>query len=242
MSRSRSSSLARAFGPGIVTGLGLMLLVQDSSWAGPSVPVAGDVREVGSVMSLKELRFRGTVRQRYDFSCGAAAIATLLSNHYERPTEETEVFDEMFRLGDQQQITDVGFSLLDMKRFLVSHGYQAEGFGISLAEIEKAGVPVIALIEVRGYKHFVVVKGISPEQVLIGDPALGTRVMSKEAFEAARSPFVLLIRNQKSLGSRHFEMADELNVIQRAPVMSQMNRPEMSSADPFLPSLAGGEF
>ena len=193
-------------------------------------------------MSLKESRFRGTERQRYDFSCGAAAVATLLESHYERPTDEAEVFEDMFKTGDRAKIAKIGFSLLDMKRFLVSRGYRAEGFRISLDEITEARLPVIALLNVRNYKHFVVVKGVSDDRVLIGDPAFGTRVMSKADFEAARGPFMLVVRNHREVAARHFETTEPFALVPDAPLEFERGRPGTSSADPFLASPTGLEF
>jgi hypothetical protein len=37
------------------------------------------------VKSMKERKFEQVVRQQYDFSCGSAALATLLTYHYENP-------------------------------------------------------------------------------------------------------------------------------------------------------------
>ena len=68
------------------------------------------------VTSLKEARFRATVRQQYDFSCGSAAVATLLTYQYGMPVDEAEVFEHMYATGDQARIRAEGFSLLDMRR------------------------------------------------------------------------------------------------------------------------------
>ncbi len=140
--------------------------------------------------SLKEMRFawafRRTVHQQYDFSCGSAAVATLLTYQYGRPTTEASVFRAMFAVGNRNEIRREGFSLLDMKRYLNSIGYVADGVRVPLSTLLKIGIPAIALITDHGYRHFVVVKGADASQVLLGDPALGRRVMSRRAFEAAR--------------------------------------------------------
>ena len=39
------------------------------------------------VRSMQELKFTETVRQGFDFSCGSAALATLLTYHYDRDQE-----------------------------------------------------------------------------------------------------------------------------------------------------------
>src|SRR3954454_18291549 len=88
-----------------------------------SYPQAGEVPLLGRdnasmslhVTSLKELRFkrafRATVHQQYDFSCGSAALATLLTYHYGRPVTEQQVFQVMYQNGNQARIREVGFSM-----------------------------------------------------------------------------------------------------------------------------------
>ena len=56
------------------------------------------------VTSLKEARFRTTVPQQYDFSCGSAATATLLTYQYGHPVSEKDVAgrpsDRSWKRGD----------------------------------------------------------------------------------------------------------------------------------------------
>src|SRR5580692_10874424 len=112
------------------------------------------------VTSLKEARFKGTVRQQYDFSCGSAAVATLLTYQYGYPTNEATAFQQMYVNGDQPKIRREGFSLLDMKRFLGAHGFDADGFEAPLDKLEESHLSAIVLITENGYHHFVVIKGI----------------------------------------------------------------------------------
>src|SRR5262249_32320293 len=136
------------------------------------------------IASLKEARFKRVVKQEYDFSCGSAALATLLSYHYDTPVNETAVFTEMFPVGDPARIKRYGFSLLDMKQYLAVHDLRADGFRIDLKRLVEIGVPAIALIETQGYKHFVVVKGVKGDRILVGDPARGTRTIPREKFQS----------------------------------------------------------
>ena len=69
------------------------------------------------VRSFEEERFATVIRQKYDFSCGSAALATLLRYHYGLSQDEEATFRGMWATGDQPQIRRVGFSLLDMKRY-----------------------------------------------------------------------------------------------------------------------------
>ena len=135
------------------------------------------------VTSLKQLRYRATMRQQYDFSCGSAAISTLLTHQYGDAVSEQTVFEGMYATGDQQKIRRDGFSLLDMKRYLASRGYEADGFVQPLDKLTEAGLPAVVLIAEKGYHHFVVIKGVTDGRVLVGDPANGTRSLPHAAFE-----------------------------------------------------------
>ena len=135
------------------------------------------------VTSMIGRRFETVIRQQYDFSCGSAALATLLRYHYGDPQNEQNVFLGMWRQGDRAQIQRVGFSLLDMKRYLADRGISADGYRVSLDQIARAGVPGIGLVDFDGYKHFVVIKGVEPGSVLLGDPSLGLRRESTTRFQ-----------------------------------------------------------
>jgi uncharacterized protein len=132
---------------------------------------------------LAEIRFRTTVRQKFDFSCGSAALATLLTYHYQRPVTEEEIIKVMYVKGDKAKIQREGFSLLDMKQYLETNGFLADGFEATVDQIIKFSAPGIVLVQDNGYKHFVVMKGVQNGKVLLGDPALGSRIMTREAFE-----------------------------------------------------------
>lgn len=147
-----------------------------------------------NVVSYRDIPFRTVVRQRYDFSCGSAALATLLRYHYDRDVDEQRVFRAMYAAGDQDQIRRVGFSLLDMKQFLEASGYQADGFRLSLADLENMNKPAIVMINTAGYKHFVVFKGDDDGRVLIGDPALGLKIYTRDEFTAMWNGIAFVIR------------------------------------------------
>lgn len=156
-----------------------------------SGPSAGNLSV--RVTSLKEARFRTTVRQQYDFSCGSAAVATLLTHHYGHPITEQQIFTSMFDLGDQGRIQREGFSLLDIKNYLEASGYQADGYKSSLERLVKNNMPAIVLINHKGYQHFVVVKGMRDGMVLVGDPSLGSKLIPREEFESMWSNRILFV-------------------------------------------------
>ncbi len=175
------------------------------------------------VTSLKEARFSATVRQQYDFSCGSAALSTLLTYQYGYPVQEQTAFEEMFQLGDQEKIQREGFSLLDLKVFLEKHGFHADGFEAPLDKLESAGIPAIVLLKENGYSHFVVIKGVRDGRVLIGDPAGGTRVMTRNNFESIWMNQILFVISNKTDIAR-FNAAADWGVAPRAPIGAGVNR------------------
>ncbi len=180
----------------------LLLCASASAQAGTAEVRADGGAYAVRLTSLKEARFRTTIRQRYDFSCGSAAVATLLTYQYGQPVAETEVFMRMYADGDQAKIREEGFSLLDMRRYFEALGYQADGFELPLERLAEERLPAIVLLNERGYRHFVVVKGLRDGRVLIGDPAMGTRAMPRERFEKLWGSRVLfVVHNRRELAS-----------------------------------------
>ena len=190
-------------------------------------------------ISIKEARFSAMVRQQYDFSCGSAALSTLLTYHYRFPVNEQTVFEEMFAQGDQEKIKKEGFSLLDMKRYLEAHGYEADGFEAPLDKLASARIPAIVLINENGYNHFVVVKGIRDQRVLIGDPSGGTRALTRSAFEALWANQILfVISNRQDVAG--FNQASDWSVAVRAPIGSGINRQGLGQL--VIPKLGSSDF
>ena len=191
--------------------------------------------------TVSERKFSKVVKQRYDFSCGSAALATLLTFHYDDPTDETDTFRYMYDHGDRARIAQAGFSLLDMKGYLSSRGYESDGYEPTLPVLANAGVPAIALINYRGYRHFVIVKGVRNNHVLLGDPALGTRLVASHEFERLWDNGVLfIIKNKPEVGRRHFNTEAQWQGLAVAPLGTALAPQDLASLTVNLPRL--GEF
>lgn len=179
------------------------------------------------VRSLRDIPFRTVVRQQFDYSCGSAALATLLHYHYGSPATEGKIFKAMYEVGDQEKIQKVGFSLLDMKKYLASQGYRADGFRMTLAQLEAAQVPAITVVQNGSYKHFVVIKGVRSGKVLVGDPALGLKTYDAAEFEKMWNGVVFAIRDvpaQKVAYNRESEWRPYAN----APLSDQLSDATLS--------------
>jgi uncharacterized protein len=137
-----------------------------------------------SVRSLKEIREHRVVMQRWDVSCGAAALATVLFYGFGDFVTERDVATAMLGATDAIRVrVRGGFSLLDMQRYMQARGYDADGYRDmavdNLLEYESPIVP----ITLNGFPHFVVFRGLTDDNdVLLADPAFGNRSVSLSKF------------------------------------------------------------
>lgn len=183
------------------------------------------------VMSWWEIPFRTVVRQQYDFSCGSAAVATLLTYHYGRKTGEQEPFRAMWKSGDQELIRKVGFSMYDMKAYLNQIGYPAEGFRLSVADLQKVKRPLIVLVNVKGFKHFVVIKGISKDRVLTGDSVLGINQYSTADFEKIWNGIALAVVKSPPGRTPSYNLSSDWGPWSQAPLEEGNNALAVSVGD-----------
>jgi len=135
--------------------------------------------------SLKDLRDDSLVRQRFDFSCGAAALATILRYGFGDEVTERDILKELFDLltdEERETVRRTGFSLLHLQRVAQARGYRAQGFRLSPDQLPRLGGPVIVFIEPRGYEHFAVLRGVRGDRVYLADPARGNIRMPAYSF------------------------------------------------------------
>ncbi|ARO99444.1 Lactococcin-G-processing and transport ATP-binding protein LagD [Vibrio alginolyticus] len=187
------------------------------------------------VKSYREIVFGDVFRQQYDFSCGSAALASLLTFHYATKSSEQDIFKSMFEKGDKEKIKEKGFSLLDMKFYLDSIGLRSDGFQVGLEKIKEVGVPGITLVNFDGYMHFVVIRGINNHSVILGDPSRGTMIMKLDEFEKYYQGIVLLVRNEAEMGRSSFITNDNFTVYQRSPLKTGVSRDSLGVFSITLP-------
>ena len=125
---------------------------------------------------MKSLRDQNLVRQVKDYSCGAAALATLLSYGLNDPVTEEQILSDLFAQLSSTDATarqKTGFSLLDMQLVAQRRGYKAQAFRLAAQNLANLTGPVIVFIEPQGYKHFAVLRGIRGDRVFLADPSRG---------------------------------------------------------------------
>ncbi len=162
-------------------------------------------REAVEIKPALENQFRGIVRQAYDYSCGSAALTTLLNGYVGTSLSEQQTMEGLLRFGEYNRIVERrSFSLLDMKRFVTALGFESGGFKGEFSDLIKQNQPAIVPISYAGFKHFVVFKAYKNGRVYVADPALGNISFDQERFKQIWENNTLFIINvpkdqQKSL-------------------------------------------
>lgn len=160
---------------------GFIALVVTAAGLGARAPAqvvvqAAGAREEVHVVSLRAQRDMGVVKQGFDYSCGAAALATLLTYGLNDPVGEDTLLRALLEPLSPDQMAALqknGLSFLDLQRLAQSRGHKAQGFRIGRDQFVKLSYPVIVFIRPHGYRHFAVFKGVRGDRVYLADPSLG---------------------------------------------------------------------
>jgi uncharacterized protein len=136
------------------------------------------------VRSLVEMRQENTVIQKWDMSCGAAALATLLTYQHQDPISERKIAEFMLKQTDPLRVkVRGGFSLLDLKRYVESREYHGNGyFKLTYDQLQEIGSAIVP-VNLGDYNHFVIYRGTLGNKVLLADPAFGNRIVDVETFK-----------------------------------------------------------
>ncbi|HYE35066.1 C39 family peptidase [Methylocaldum sp.] len=139
--------------------------------------------------TLKELRDRYVVKQNLDYSCGAAALATLLRYYYGEDVTEKEILTRLntllANLSEAQWAHKkrIGFSLLDLKKVAMEKGYRAAGFELTIDQLRQLVAPVLVYVHPFEYHHFAILRGIAGDKVYLADPSRGNLRMTMSRFK-----------------------------------------------------------
>jgi predicted double-glycine peptidase len=169
----------------ISAGCAIGLVLVSAATCLAQIEIAPGLRVDRPAATLKDARDRNVVKQRFDFSCGAAALATILRYGLGTPVTERQVLGELFALLSEDEKVTVrrsGFSLLHLQRVAQQRGFAAQGFRLTPEQLPMLGGPVIVFIQPRGYKHFAVLRGVRGDRVYLADPSRGNIRMSARTF------------------------------------------------------------
>ncbi len=224
----------------------ILLFLFGSSAEAVNIGIGSGTRIDVPLKSMKDLRDQNLVKQRLDYSCGAAALATILRYGFGDEVTEREILVNLFDLlsEDEEGLRrKEGFSLLDLQRVAQARGYKAQGFRLAPEYLPKLGGPVIVFIEPRGYKHFAVLRGARGDRVYLADPSRGNIRMPAYRFldswlgENGKG-IIFVIEPKEGLPDRDFPLRLSVDGLPQPEIMTA--REMLAVGNPFvrLPELA----
>jgi predicted double-glycine peptidase len=181
----------------------------------------GTLRGDGAIHSWKELRDQNVVLQRFDYSCGAGALATLMRYYFGDHVSEEEILIGILGPMTEEEVRDrqaKGLSLLDLKNYSERRGYQAVGVRLNYASLPKLAGPVLIHLERKSYRHFAVLKGVRGDRAYLADPSLGNIRLSIDRFAKEWSGIALVLGKQGFGLPREYPLALE----DQKPVPNEM--------------------
>lgn len=164
------------------------------------------------VQSYRDLRYTGVVGQTSDYTCGPAALATLLTHYYGTPVSEahfTELATEDMAKRGKQVLS--GLTMLSLKNALATEGISAEGYKIGVPELRaltSGGLPVLVNVQYpKG--HYYLVIDMDDENVLLADPSWGMRSQSIQQFLHAWNGVVLVPQPSEAQAAHALQFAQQ---------------------------------
>jgi predicted double-glycine peptidase len=172
----RTGRLAR----GLIIVIGLALSVSGADET-PQQPARSPVRDPKHefrryARSWIEIRNQNIVMQQRDYSCGAAALATVIRHHWGDAITELQLLEDVVDMLSDEEMKDRiehGLSLTDLRKLAVRAGYTASIGTLTFDKLKESKIPLIVGIVVNEFDHFVVVRGTDAYYVYLADPARG---------------------------------------------------------------------
>jgi predicted double-glycine peptidase len=132
---------------------------------------------------IPQIDTTGIVMQTRNYTCGPAALTTVLQNMGINATEQKL----MILAGTNNKS---GTSIHGLSQAAQSKGLSAAGIELSIHELKKNHIVHVVL---NGTPHYSVVRRVTNESVYLADPSKGNIVLSREEFIAIFTGNVLVI-------------------------------------------------
>jgi len=141
-----------------------------------------------------------TIRQVYDFSCGSAALATILTYYHRINTPEAAVVNILRQRypskDDWHKKNLEGFSFEDLMFAAWNLGFDSQAANVDLKDLESFDGPVIVRVRKPKIDHFTVLRKAKGGFYYLSDPTLGQVVQSEAEFKKEYTGVALAIWNR----------------------------------------------
>ncbi len=205
----------------------------------------GPAPDTVAIVPYSEFKYQNIVRQAYDYSCGSAALVTVMKSYLGVQVSEEQAMEGMLAHGERENIvTRRGFSLLDMKRYLATLEISSAGFRAEMSDLATLKEPGIVPIEYAGFKHFVVFRGLRDGRVYLADPSMGHITFPAEEFAKLwdrNTLFVLYPAKNNPVTLSKLALTDrELGVIDGDLVRTEAIFPQLDRTEALRSAVQSG--
>lgn len=174
----------------MAVGVTLLLTLVFCSRATVQAQVGPPVRDEDHTFSKKvenyrDLKRKNIVMQSRDYSCGAAALATVAKYYWGDNVGEEfflAILDHLLTPEEAKDRVEHGLAMTDLRRAAVEAGYKAVVGKVSFEKLADSKVPLVIGITVEGHDHFVVYRGTDGLHVYLADPIRGNLRVSTNEF------------------------------------------------------------
>lgn len=188
------------------------------------------------VVSWTELRDQNVVKQKQDYSCGAAAVATVLRYYWGQDVLEGDVLDTLsisLTPAALEDRTKNGLTMADLKVVCDRMGYAAAvGKLDNLQKLSESKVPLVVSVKMGGTDHFVVYRGMAYGMVFLADPFRGnTRVAESDFVRYWNDNAVFVVAPEGKTSSAVSRLDIRPEEVQLAWLNRQVIRRKLSSGN-----------
>jgi predicted double-glycine peptidase len=143
------------------------------------------------IKSWVEFKNDNLVRQKYDYSCGSASLATIMHHFYNQNMSEKSILNDVLKMKglekknreDLEDDKTISLSFFELSQYVKSKGFKAVGLALDLESLKKLKAPVILFVKIRKNEHFTVFKGIDKNYVYLADPSFGNTKIRVSKFK-----------------------------------------------------------
>ena len=190
------------------------------------------------VPSWKELQRRNIVMQTHDYSCGAAALATVIRYYWNDPVGELHIIEGILRTLSPDEVKDRmkhGLAISDLRRAAVQMGYLSTIGTMSFERLSQARVPLVVPLKIKQYDHFVVYRGIADGRVYLADPIRGNvRPTIAEFCQQWQKNAILVVAKPGVMPPTQSRLSIRVDEVEVGETTDQLLRRQLPQ-DAFLP-------
>ncbi|AOC51379.1 putative peptidase [Microcystis aeruginosa NIES-2481] len=136
-----------------------------------------------TITPYRTIRYQGVVGQTSYYTCGPAAVATLLIHYYKINTSEKEILElahQAIKESGKNPEEGKGINALALKKALANKGILSKGIKIQPEILpnyfNQGGVPLVIHVT-RPQLHYVLAIGMLGDLVVIADPSWGRKII-----------------------------------------------------------------